>query len=421
MNPFVTIILFINSILILLLPRRWAALPFLIAVCYITRSSVLDLGPLSFNAIRILIGIGFIRVAIRGEHLHVKINGLDKLILMWGVWAIVSSLFHDNPSATLISRLGLTYDIYGIFFLIRILCQSWKDLIGLISITAIILIPVAFEMIYEKLKGYNIFFAMAGEPTHAIVRAGKIRARGPFAHPILAGTVGAVCLPLMLGIWHKNRRLATVGSIACLIMIFASESSGPILSALVALAVLCMWRIRYKIRFLGWLIVLGYISLDLYMNSPAYYILSYIDLTGGSTGWHRARLIQSAIEHLSEWWIVGTDYTRHWMPTGVSWSPQHTDITSHYLQMGVLGGLPLLIIFVAIIFRCFSYVIQMIERENVLSKNYQFMLWTLFASLFAHAATCVSVYYFDQSIMFFYLTLAAIGIVWSRTTSDQQV
>jgi hypothetical protein len=36
-----------------------------------------------------------------------------------------------------------------------------------------------------------------------------------------------------------------------------------------------------------------------------------------------------------------------------------------------------------------------------------FLAWSFGAGLFAHAATCVSVSYFDQSVLFLYLTLAA--------------
>jgi hypothetical protein len=145
------------------------------------------------------------------------------------------------------------------------------------------------------------------------------------------------------------------------------------------------------------------------MNDPAYYILARIDLAGGSTGWHRARLIQSALEFLPEWWLAGTDYTRHWMPTGVSWSVDHTDITNHYLKMGVLGGLPLMLLFIAVLAKGFSFVGQTPRQMPELSQQSRFMLWALGASLFAHAATIISVSYFDQSFMFLYVTLAAIS------------
>ena len=89
------------------------------------------------------------------------------------------------------------------------------------------------------------------------------------------------------------------------------------------------------------------------MKAPAYYLLARIDLTGSSTSWHRAALIDMALGHLSEWWAFGTDHTRHWMPYGVPWSDNHSDITNYYISMGVNGGLPLMLLFIAILAKAF--------------------------------------------------------------------
>jgi hypothetical protein len=145
------------------------------------------------------------------------------------------------------------------------------------------------------------------------------------------------------------------------------------------------------------------------MKAPAYYLMGRVPLVPGSTGWHRARLIESAISHLSEWWVAGTDYTRHWMPSGVSWSPDHADITNHYIMMGIWGGLPLMLMFIIIIAKGFSYVGQILRTISDERLNTRFIIWALGASLFANAATMISVSYFDQSFLFLYLTIASIG------------
>jgi len=175
---------------------------------------------------------------------------------------------------------------------------------------------------------------------------------------------------------------------------------------------LFLWRIRHRIRLIRWLAVFGYIGLDLVMKAPAYYLMAR---TGaGGSGWHRARLIQSSIEHLHEWWLAGTDYTRHWMPGGgVPWNPDHADITNHYIQMGVVGGLPLMLLFIFILFKGFSYIGQILKSGNDQEPEWQFFHWAIGASLFANAAAMVSVSYFDQSFVFLYLVLAAIGSLWS--------
>jgi hypothetical protein len=162
-------------------------------------------------------------------------------------------------------------------------------------------------------------------------------------------------------------------------------------------------------RAVRWAAVVAYIVLDIVMKVPAYYIIARLDVTGSSTGWHRAALIESSIAHLEEWWFAGADYTRHWMPTGVSWNPNHTDITNHYLEMGVKGGLPLMFLFIASIAIAFMYVGKRTSCLRGMGTKDQFVLWALGSALFAHATTCISVSYFDQSVLFLYLTLAVIG------------
>ena len=48
------------------------------------------------------------------------------------------------------------------------------------------------------------------------------------------------------------------------------------------------------------------------------------------------------------------------------------------------------------------------SRQKVLADR-RFLVWTLGAILFGHATTFLSVSYFDQTVVFLYLVLAAIG------------
>jgi len=412
MNALGITFLVINVAFLLLLPRRWAFVPLLAGACYMTLGQEIAMGPFHFTVIRMLVAAGVVRIMVRGERWAGRMNALDRLMLVWAAWAVVSSIFHTDPSAALIYRLGLVYDSCGIYFLLRTFCQSLNDVVRLCSVTALLLIPIAVEMINEQLTNHNLFSALGGvwEPQ---IREGRIRSQGPFAHAILAGTVGAVSLPIIIGLRQWQRKRATIGIVACCIIVFTSASSGPMTSVLMAVGALFMWRWRYQMRLFKWLVLFIYIGLDLVMKAPPYYLIARFDLAGGSTGWHRARLIESSIEHLSEWWLAGTDYTRHWMPTGVSWNPDHTDITNHYLLFGVIGGLPLMLLFIAVLARGFSFVGQTLRQDSSLSPQTGFMVWALGASLFAHTMSFISVSYFDQSFVFIYLTLAAISSVYS--------
>lgn len=411
MNKVSLLFLLFNSILLIYLPRRFAALPLLLGSCYVTRGQIIDFGPLSFSFLRLLILVGFIRILFRFERPLANKNNLDLLIFMLSLSAIFSSLFHKEPFAALIFRLGFVFDVAGIYFLFRNFCRSFDELIIVFRVMAILLMPIALEMIFEKINAFNLFSFFGGIPEVPQIRQGSIRAQGPFGHPILAGTVGATCLPFMIGLWTENKKTGFIGIISCLIIVFASSSSGPILSTIAGCGALILWQFRKQIKIYRWIFILGYIVIDIYMNSPAYYIVTRLKFIGGSTAWHRARLIESGIEHINEWWLAGTDYTRHWMPSGVSWSRDHTDITNYYLKMGVIGGLPMMFFFIFIIWVAFKYIGEIIKLNENLDLNKRFIFWTLGASLFSIAATSLSVSFFDQSFIFVYMNIGIISSI----------
>lgn len=408
MNSLALVLLLVDAATLIFVSRRWAPLPLLVGVCYFPTYLNIELGPLHFTAIRVLIALGIVRMMIKQEWPPNGINGIDCTMMTWVIWLLASGFFHKDPGATLIFRLGLAFDACGIYVLFRSFCRSLEDISGVYQLTALLLVPLAMEMFIEKLTVHNLFSILGGQES-VMIRLGKVRANGPFAHPILAGTAGAINLPMMIALWRPHRRLAVIGIIACFIIIYSSASSGPILSAVAGIFALFMWRYRQFIPLLQRWAIPGYIALDLYMKDPAYFIIARIDLMGGSTSWYRARLLQAALEHLDEWWLIGTDYTRHWMQQFVPWSPDHTDITSQYVQMGVFGGLLLLALFVVVLVKGFSGVTQALKQTADCSPDLRFMVWALGSSLFANVVTFFSVSYFDQTAVFVYFTLANIG------------
>lgn len=133
-----------------------------------------------------------------------------------------------------------------------------------------------------------------------------------------------------------------------------------------------------------------------------------IDLVGGSTGYFRARLIDQSLTYINEWWLTGTDYTRHWMDTGVSWNPDHTDMTNYYIHLGVIGGLPLIIGLVTILSMCFKMIGRRMQELRKINHPDELVLWCAGAALAAHAISFVSISYFDQMYVLFYLLVGAI-------------
>ncbi len=373
---------------------------------YMPMTQELELGVLHFPITRILVTVGFLRAMSKGERVAGGMNTLDRLMILWAVWAVISSVFH--ASGELVTRLGMVYTTLGTYYLFRVFVQDTEDVYNVFKIMCIVFVPVALSMLMERFTGKNSF-DIIGAPSGAVSRHGKFRAQGPFAHAIMAGNAGAACLPMALLLWREHRKLALTGIFASCGVIFASGSSGPVMMAITILLGMGLWNYRNHLKKIRLGAVIAVIVLSFVMKDPVYYLIARIDITGGSTGWHRAALIDGAIRHFSDWCIIGTDYTRNWMPTGVYFNPNHTDITNHYLQMGVWGGMPLMLMFMAVMWAAFVAVGKALEDTEDRPVELQFLIWTLGAMLFGHATNFVSACYFDQTVVFIYILLANIG------------
>ncbi|MEA3146426.1 MAG: hypothetical protein QOI53_1925 [Verrucomicrobiota bacterium] len=399
----------VTSILLFRLPRNQASLPLLLGAAYITRTQVLEIGPMHFPVMRVLIAVGLIRAMMNGERISGGMNSLDRMVRLWAIWDICSIVFHQSD--VLVFRLGVLYDTVGVYYLFRVFIRGIEDIRIVFRMVCLLLIPLAATMLVEKFKGVNPLSFIGFGPSDVATTNDHFRAQGAFGHPILAGTAGAVCLPMAVCFWRENRRLALAGLFATLAVVFASGSSGPIMTLFAVVGALSLWTIRARMRAIRWLAVLAIFALNFLMNDPIYFLMARIDITGGSTGYFRAQLIQSAINHLSEWWFAGTDHTRHWMESGITADPNHTDMTNYYLQMGVWGGLPLMILFMWLIVAAFLRISQALRVRKGAPLADQFVIWTLGAILFGHATAFWSISYFDQTIVFLCLVLACIGSI----------
>ncbi len=407
MNLFGILFTFVTSALLLRMPRSWASLPLLLGAAYITRTQQLEIGPMHFPTMRVLIAVGLLRATMKGERISGGMNSLDRIVRLWAIWNICSIGFHQPD--VLVYRFGLLYDTLGVYYLFRVFIRGIEDIRTVFKMMCILLVPLAATMLVEKLRGTNPLSFIEFGAADVVTTNGHFRAQGSFGHPILAGTIGAVCLPMAVCFWRENRNLALTGLAATLAIVFASGSSGPVMATFSVVAALALWKIRGRLPAIRWFAVFLVVALSFLMNDPVYYLMARIDITGGSTGYFRAQLIQSAINHLSEWWFAGTDYTRHWMASGITANLNHTDMTNHYLAMGVAGGLLLMMLFIWILVVAFVRIGKALRVGRGAPRDQQFLVWSLGCILFGHATTFMSISYFDQTIVFLNLVLACIG------------
>jgi hypothetical protein len=414
MNPIAFIFFLICAMALLTVPKKWAPIPLLLGCTYMTFGQGIDVFSISLPIYRMLLIVGVARVVIKSEPIPNGLNYIDKLMIVWAIWVIFASLFHNQDRAGPITAGGEVFNIFLPYFLIRIWCTDLREIGVVINAIALILAPIMVEMMFEKLTGKNLFSVFGGVPDNVLLREGKLRAQGPFRHPILAGTVGASSIPLFVGIIKQSRIVGIIGIIAGVGITVACASSGPLMTLLTGTFGLILWRWNHFVRLLRYSSAIIYIILMVLMTRPPYYLISKIDLSGGSTGWHRSYLIERTILYFEEWWLFGCDETRHWMPLqGFASDAYHTDITNYYIGFAVTGGLFAMLLVIWMMGCAFRWVGRIHDESLQIAPDQSFMIWCFGASLFSHAVTSVSVAYFDQSMLYFWLCVAVISSTYS--------
>jgi hypothetical protein len=398
------------GVLLLIVPRKYALVPVIMLMCYMTMGMRIMIAGLNFPMLRILLLFGTARVLLRQEFRRLKLNSIDKVILWFVLVSMVTYILLWGDYEAFKNKLGMVYNILGFYFFFRFIVRDLKDIVRAFKIIALTIVPLAGLMLFEKTTGRNPFSMFGGVPEMTFVRDGALRCEGPFAHPILAGTFGATLFPYFVALWwqsRKSRWIAVLGMVSALAIIFACASSGPVLAWGAGCGGLVMWRWRKYLRAVRWGMVLVPLILQMVMQAPVWFLIGRVGVVGGSDGYHRAYLIDRCIYNFRDWWLLGTKSTNAWAN-----SDNHLfDVTNQYVAAAADGGLITLILFVWIIVLCFRGVGVAVKaaKQSDAPLGTQKTIWVLGCALLVHVVSYVSVTYFDQNFFNWYLLLAMIA------------
>jgi len=313
LNPGVLVVVLVAGILICFCRRKRAIAAFLGTSLLIPMDQVLLMGSLHFPMLRVLIVFGIVRILrekafSRQPLFSGGLNKIDLAVILLAVSTAVNGMLLFKELGAIIYQLGVLYTVLGIYFLLRFLIRDQEDIACAIRMLAWIAAIVAVIMTYEIATGHSPYALLGGGRAayyaSLAARDDRFRAQGPFAHSILAGTFGAVLLPAFVSLWlkdKKNHKLMALGIIAATVITLASNSSTPILGYAAGLLALCMWPLRRWMSAIRCAIVLILVSLHMVMKAPVWNLIARIDVTGGSSGYHRYMLVDQCIRHFSEW------------------------------------------------------------------------------------------------------------------------
>jgi hypothetical protein len=363
------------AVLVLLLPPRYGILVFLaVLLCYPDYLRIIVFG-CTVSTGRLVVIALLIRCLL-DEQLRrgFRWTKLDTLIIAAN--AVYMLAFGCNHADSLVAGIkyqsGVMVDTTFAYFSARLIINNRAVLIHFVKGAATILVVMALLGAYEavttkspynglmkyyfyadrrpvmsKFEDQEVFIGHGQEE-----RYGFFRAQGPHGHPIIFGASFALLLPLVWKLFYHTRWKSLRAPVCGVIVVggASSVSSTPFTGLFAALAGLAFERFKRWGKHLFVLFILSCVFLEFYTGRPHFYyvFLGRMSLQPG-TGYDRGRLIDAAIKHLPEYWLIGYGGEPGW-GREVSYT-DYTDVTVHYVALAVMYGVFGLLAYLAIVFK----------------------------------------------------------------------
>lgn len=419
-SPIVAVAMILAMIAIMVLPRKFTTLPLLFVALLSPAGQQFYIGGVHLYVLRFLVLVGLIRIAISpnetgGKRIAGGLNGIDIAFAICAVAQALGSIIRQAAVGAVIYQSGYLWDWIGGYFLLRWMIQDEEDVFRTLKYLALLLIPLAVGMVVEQQKLFNFYSLMGGVPGSPEIREGKIRSQATFQHCLMAGCFAAVLPPLFIMLWKegKSKILGAIGFLSATTMMLTANSSTPLLAYGAGIGGIFAWRMRKRMSTIRWGIVLALVGLNVVMKAPVWFLIARIDLTGSSSSYHRAELVDAFIQHFRDWLLIGTS-------SNADWGWDLWDVQNQYVNVGQSGGLLALVFFILMISRSYG---RLGDARKLVDgdRHKEWVLWLLGCTLFAHTVGFFGVNLFDQSRVGWFLILAMICGVTSPILTGASV
>ena len=406
LSPVVLVGLLIVLLLTLVLPRKYVIVPLLMGIFLIPLGEQVYALGVHWLVYRIIVLGGLVRVALVKTTSSTSFaGGFNPVDSAFFICVIVESvavvlLYMQMPA--LINQVGFLIDFLGAYCVLRVVIQNEEDIYLALRCMGVLAAILGAGMIREQMTLQNAFGLLGGVPLASQIRGDSIRSQAVFQHPLTAGAVGGTLVPLFLLLWRqrRSRPFAAAGLLGCTAMTLCANSSTPMLAYFAGPFALCFWPIRKRMKQVLWGFVVLLVALHMVMKAPVWMLIARVDLTGSSSGYHRAQLVDQFITHFSDWWLVGTK-------DAVNWGEDIWDAQNEYVSVGENGGLLAFSFFIIMIARAFDRLKQ--ARKLAEDRSREWYFWLLSAALFSNLVAFFGVNYYDQSKASWFLLLAIIS------------
>jgi len=405
----------IASLLILLVKPIKGLVIYLAVIFFYPSYLVISIGSVELTAHRMIVSVLLLKCLLNFPLMRkFKWRQLDTWVTVYiGVCTLVMCLTLPLGQA-LVNRSGYIIDAWFLYLIVRFCVINRSDIFILAKWVGIFLVPVAIMGVMESVTGNQPFAKLAqysvwdASDRSTVARFGLTRAVGIIGQPIMFGLCFATPLPLVYFLRHLGRKWQMTAYILSAFLIMGSLSSmsgGPL--ATLGAVFLCLLLENYKsyVKPLLALLAAGVVLVAIISNRPVYHVIaSYANPLGGA-GWHRAKLIDFALEDFNKWYLLGLKgQDPGW---GQRIGSDQSDITNEFIWSGVRFGIWGVIALCLVLITALRKVILLYRRvKDPLAKSYAWALGTVIISLIL---TFLSVNIFGQMILLYYFILGLIG------------
>ena len=422
----------IASALVFFLSPIYGLIIYVATLAYYPSYLSVPLGTIDFTVRRIVILAIFAKLFLLTDLPgRFKFIWLDKLVLIYIAATILAGATTTRfLMAFLENRAGGFFDTVLPYFAVRMIIRNKQQYLALLNGILIIAVPLAVVGFYQCLTGENPvgflkeYSAWRPSTDAPIPRRGFFRAAVTFEHSIMYGLFFAMFGPVCAGILGYAKRYKTLCLIGLGLMgvgIFSSMSAGPILTALLAVLFIAVYRWRKSWKLMAIAVIVMCVCVEIISNRHFYEVISRFTFNVGST-WHRSRLIEVALFEggMSGHWLTGYGW-------GVDpgWSAQidrrsHTDIINQYLAVlnayGLVGLVPFLAIYIGVI----KKLVDAYKASTLQSDKW--LIWCLSAGIFGLVVGAfMSVSIFGQPTTIYYMMIGFAGVMPALVRQGNQM
>ena len=308
----------------------------------------IPVGPIQLSCPRIVAMI-FVIAYWRQFRESQKNTKIDMLVIYSYVWGMVATVVAGSQMDWIGTNIGRGMDTVLMYFVGRIAFRSRKDALqfckGIATCALIAGALGVVESVYEvspyKILRQHSQIMGLGFDKGDEYRYGYLRAQGSTLVHIYYGLAMFLLACFLNGAkktFKENRVLFTLSFYFAVAGTISSLSSGPIISMAFALAAFQLHKYPQAIKPLLYASFIFLLLIQLAKGRSIFYFAEYLG-ADPATSWYRARLIDVAVNNLSEYWLVGAGGRdpHHW---GAQIDGRlHVDIVNNFIIEALRSGL----------------------------------------------------------------------------------